>query len=153
MNKSPGIGSRNVPAELPSIYYPSLSKGWAETITSTDTPTKSTSKRVARCGACGNENHTRANATEFNCPAYYDDKEVDRREKIRLKREEAIANEQANIRAIEKEAATNEKMQAEIARLNEELKRNNERTEAFRKEELKRKKQKVKRLQKRLNGT
>lgn len=153
MNKSPGIGSRNVPAELPSIYYPSLSKGWAEPITSTDTPTKSTSKRVARCGACGNENHTRANATEFNCPAYYDDKEVDRREKIRLKREETIANEQANIRAIEKEAATNEKMQAEIARLNEELKRNNERTEAFRKEELKRKKQKVKRLQKRLNGT
>jgi hypothetical protein len=70
-----------------------------------------------------------------------------------LKREKTLAAELEKIRAIEKEAVKAEKMKAEFARLNEELMRSNERTEAFRKEELKRRKQKVQRLQKRQNGT
>jgi len=126
---------------------------WAEPSTSMGTSPMAASKRAARCGACGHEDHTRANATEFNCPAYFDEKEVDRREKNRLKREKTLAAEQEKIRAIEKEAVKAEKMKAEFARLNEELMRSNERTEAFRKEELKRRKQKIQRLQKRQNGT
>jgi ERCC4-type nuclease len=137
------IVAKAVSTSLPSPYRPNHSMS----------SSKVASKRVARCGACGKEDHTRANATEFNCPAYNDEKEVDRREKIRLKREESLASEQAQIRAIEREAATSEKMQAELARINEELKRNNERAESFRREEIKRRKRKVQRLQKRQNGT
>lgn len=140
--------AKAVSASLPSTYRPDNSIS-----SSIDLPPKVASKRVARCGACGKEDHTRANATEFNCPAYNDEKEVERREMIRLKREQSLASEQAQIRAIEREVATSEKMQAELARINEELKRNNERAEAFRKEELKRRKKKVERLQKRQNGT
>ncbi len=130
---------------LPSTYRPDHSNS-SHIPTSQEAPlitmdtSAKASKRVTRCGACGQEDHTRANATEFNCPAFFDNKEVDRREKIRLKREQCLASEQAQIRAIEKEAATAEKVHAELARINEELKRNNERAEAFRKEELKRRK-------------
>ena len=147
---SPILSSTHRPDHARSSH---AATSWAEPSTSMDTLPKAASKRVARCGACGHEDHTRANATEFNCPAFFDEKEVDRREKIRLKREETLAAEQEKIRAIEKEAVKAEKMKAEFARLNEELMRSNERTEAFRKEELKRRKQKVQRLQKRQSGT
>jgi len=114
-------------------------------------PAPSSKASNKKCGACGNEGHTRASATEFNCPAYFDEKEVERREKARKKREQAIEEEKQKIRAIENESANAERMQAELARQIEELKRNRERAEDFRKEELKRRKQKVKRLEKRQN--
>ena len=156
---TPKITSSDVSPILSSTHRPDHAKSsyaatsWAEPSTSMDTSPMAAGKRAARCGACGQEDHTRANATEFNCPAYFDEKEVDRRENNRLKREKTLAAEQEKIRAIEKEAVKAEKMKAEFARLNEELMRSNERTEAFRKEELKRRKQKVQRLQKRQNGT
>ncbi|KAL7542094.1 hypothetical protein ACHAXR_013214 [Thalassiosira sp. AJA248-18] len=108
-------------------------------------------KRTVRCGACGTEGHNRANATEHNCPAYFDEKEVSRRDKIREKRQMTIADERDKIRAIEKESENADRMQAELARQIEELERNKERAEDFRKEELKRRKQKLKRLQKQQN--
>ncbi len=91
---------------------------------------KAASKRVARCGACGHEDHTRANATESNCPAYFDEKEVDRRKKVRLKWEETLASEQAQIRAMDQEGAKREKTQAELMRLHEELMLSNERRQS-----------------------
>jgi len=106
------------------------------------------SLKTKRCGACGNEGHTRANATEHNCPAYNDEKELDRREKIREKREHIIAEERVKIRAIENESVNADRMQDELKRQIEELERNKERAEEFRKEELKKRKQKVKRLEK-----
>jgi ERCC4-type nuclease len=156
---TPKSTSSDVSPILSSTHRPdharssNIATSWAEPLTSMDNTPKAASKRVARCGACGHEDHTRANATEYNCPAYFDEKEIDRREKNRLKRVQILAAEQEQIRVIEKEGVNAEKMKAEIARLHEELMRNTERTEAFRKEELKRRKQKVQRLQKRQNDT
>jgi len=116
------------------------------------TPSKTTpNKRVVRCGACGREGHNRSNATEHNCPAYFDEKEVGRRKKIRHKRENTIADERKKIESIEQESVNAERMQEELARQIEELERNKERAEEFRKEELKRRKAKVKRLEKSRN--
>lgn len=136
-----------VATSLPPAYRPDNS------MSSNDTSPKAPSKRVARCGACGHEDHTRANATEFNCPVYFSEKEVQRRDRIRLKSEENLAAEQEKIEAAEKESLSAERMQAALKLQMEELKRNNERAEEFRKEEIKRRKQKVRRLQKRLDGT
>ena len=137
-------------ARLPSSYHPDQSKSssnvWAD-----DSKALPGLKRVARCGACGNEGHNRANATEFNCSAYYDEREVERRDKIRRKRDETLAAEQSKIRAIEKQSVTAEQLQEGLLKQIEELKRNNELAEDLRKDELKRSKQKVQRLQKRQN--
>mmetsp|Transcript_30118 Transcript_30118/g.62990 ORF Transcript_30118/g.62990 Transcript_30118/m.62990 type:complete len:1434 (-) Transcript_30118:244-4545(-) len=108
-------------------------------------------KRTARCGACGLEGHNRSNATKHTCPAYNDQKEIDRREKIRRKLEVTISVERENIEAIQQESENADRMQAELARQIEELKKNKERAESFRKEELKRRTQKLKRLQNRQN--
>lgn len=111
----------------------------------------SSSKRAVRCGACGNGGHNRSNATEHNCPAYFDEKEIEKREKSQRKREQAIVDEREKIRAIERESDNAERMQEQLARQIEELERNKERAEDFRKEELKKRKQRVKRLQKQQN--
>ena len=84
----------------------------------------------------------------MNCPAYYDDEEVDRREKARLKRENQIILEQQKIKAIERESDQADKMQHELQRQIEELQRNKDRAHEFRTEELRKRTQKVKRLQK-----
>ncbi|CAB9521786.1 expressed unknown protein [Seminavis robusta] len=42
--------------------------------------TDSTKKRI-RCGACGQNGHNRASATEYNCPMYFDQAEIERRSK------------------------------------------------------------------------
>lgn len=137
-------------ARLPSYYHPDQSKS-SSNIWADDSKALPGLKRVARCGACGNEGHNRANATEFNCSAYHDNREVDRRDKIRRKRDETLFLEQSKIRAIEKQSATAEQLQEGLLKQIEELKRNNELAEGLRKDELKRSKQKVQRLQKRQN--
>ncbi|KAL7552443.1 hypothetical protein ACHAWF_015680, partial [Thalassiosira exigua] len=109
-------------------------------------------RRTVRCGACGNEGHNRSNANEDNCPAYFDEKEVERRARLKQKRDEKIAQENEKIKAIEEEAENADRMQAELARQIEELQRNKERAEEFRKEELKRRKANVKRWERQNMG-
>ena len=114
-------------------------------------PSQSKVKRTVRCGACGNEGHNRSNATEHNCPAYFDDKEIDRREKLRLKRDKEIAQEKEAIEAMQRQNETSDRMQAELRKQIEALERDKKIAEEFRNEELKRRKKKVERLQKRQN--
>ena len=109
---------------------------------------RAAAKKRVRCGACGNEGHNRATANPMNCPAYYDDKEVDRREKQKLERQKKIAIEQQKIKAIERESDQADKMQHELQRQIEELQRNKDRAQEFRTEELRKRTQKLKRLQK-----
>ena len=114
----------------------------------TATPTPSKPKR---CGACGSEGHNRSTANEHNCSAYFSDKEIDRRERIRLKRQKEIEDEKDALVAIRKESSNAERMQAELQKQIQELERNKERAESFRKEELKKRMQKIKRLEKKQN--
>jgi hypothetical protein len=138
-------------ARLPSSYHPDQTRSSSSNVWIDDSKSSPGLKRVVRCGACGSEGHNRANATEFNCSAYNDEREVERRDKIRRKRDETLAAEQSKIRAIEKQSATAEQLQEGLLKQIEELKRNNELAEGLRKDELKRSKQKVQRLQKRQN--
>ena len=120
----------------------------ADSVSSSYQASKPVAKKRVRCGACGNEGHNRATANPMNCPAYYDDKEVDRREKQKLKRENQIILEQQKIKAIERESDQADKMQHELQRQIEELQRNKERAQEFRTGELRKRTQKLKRLQK-----
>jgi len=120
----------------------------ADSVSSSYQASKPAAKKRVRCGACHNEGHNRATANPMNCPAYYDDKEVDRREKQKLKRENQIILEQQKIKAIERESDQADKMQHELQRQIEELQRNKDRAQEFRTEELRKRTQKLKRLQK-----
>ena len=86
-----------------------------------------------------------------HCSAYFSDKEIDRRERIRLKRQKEIEDEKDALVAIQKESSNAERMQAELQKQIQELERNKERAESFRKEELKKRMQKIKRLEKKQN--
>mmetsp|Transcript_20241 Transcript_20241/g.43656 ORF Transcript_20241/g.43656 Transcript_20241/m.43656 type:complete len:1278 (+) Transcript_20241:108-3941(+) len=114
-----------------------------------ETETESTPKRVARCGACGVEGHTRANATVQNCVAYNDDIEVDRREKQRLKKDQAIVAERDRIQRLEREAADQEKSHQEWLEKTKTLEKGFAQANEYRELELKRAKKKMERLQKR----
>ena len=111
-------------------------------------PETSARKKV-RCGACGNEGHNRMSATALNCIAYYDDKEVERREKIQRKRLTAIEEERQKIERIERDSITAERLRQELLTKTNEIEQNIARAEEFRKDALKRAKDKMKRLQKR----
>jgi ERCC4-type nuclease len=111
----------------------------------TDTPAK---KRV-KCGACGCEGHNRSTATEENCDAYYNDKEIERREKLRQKKEDAIRQEKERVKQMEKEGETAGTLHEEWLAKTEELKRNHAQAEEYRNNELKRAREKIKRLEKR----
>jgi len=96
-SKTPALAMSPHVASLSSTYRADDSNSPNSSIRSSKaTPSK-------RCGACGREGHNRSNATEHNCQAYFDEKEIDRREKIRRKREETITQEREKIRAIEQE--------------------------------------------------
>lgn len=56
-----------------------------------------------RCGACHIEGHNRSTATADNCPAYYNDTEVERRYKLKEKRLAAIEEQREKIERLERE--------------------------------------------------
>jgi hypothetical protein len=101
-----------------------------------------------RCGACHIEGHNRCTATADNCPAYYNDTEVERRDKLKEKRLAAIEEQREKIERLEREGEDAEKLQQDWLAKTEEIKRNNARVQEYRAEELKRTKNKMKRLQK-----
>ena len=113
-------------------------------------PETSARKKV-KCGACGEEGHNRSTATASNCTAYYDDSEVERREKLQQKRLTAIEEERQKIERIERDSESAERLRQELLAKTNEMERNIARAEEFRKDALKRAKDKMKRLQKR-NG-
>lgn len=102
-----------------------------------------------RCGACGNEGHNRSNATKVCCPAFYDEHEVDRRERIRKKKEDAIDQEHQRIKRLEREGEAAETLHRDRLEQTEKLKKNVANAGEYRKQELKRAKEKMQRMQKR----
>ncbi|KAL7489051.1 hypothetical protein ACHAW6_014636 [Cyclotella cf. meneghiniana] len=106
-------------------------------------------KKSVRCGACGKEGHNRSTATEYNCDAYNDEKEIERREKLRQKKEAAIEQERQKIERLEREGETAEQLHREWLQKTEEMQRSNAQAKEYRNDALKRAKEKMKRLQKR----
>jgi ERCC4-type nuclease len=109
---------------------------------------EASAKKKIKCGACGSEGHNRASATASNCPAYYDDSEVERREKKEQKKLAEIVQARQAIESIENERETAGRVNEELLEKMEEMKRNNARAEQYRDDELKRQQAKLKRLEK-----
>jgi hypothetical protein len=84
-----------------------------------------------------------------NCVAYNDDIEVDRREKQRLKKDQAIVAERDRIQRLEREAADQEKSHQEWLEKTKTLEKGFAQANEYRELELKRAKKKMERLQKR----
>ena len=97
--------------------------------------------------------HNRSNATDDNCPAYFDEKEIKRREDQKRKKELAILREEQRIARLEQDEKNAERLRADFLRQAEELNQAVARTGELRKEEIKKSKQKVQRMQKRQNLT
>ncbi|KAL7463099.1 hypothetical protein ACHAXS_003481 [Conticribra weissflogii] len=110
-----------------------------------------TPKRRIRCGACGNEGHNRTNATESNCPAYYDENEIARREKQKMKKMEALERERNKLSELKREEEDDEKGYADWLKLTKELQKNHSKSAKYRKGELKRIEKKVQQMEKRQN--
>lgn len=60
-------------------------------------------KRRIHCGACGKEGHNRSNATESNCPAYFDENEIERREIQKMKKKESLERERKKMAELKRE--------------------------------------------------
>jgi len=108
-------------------------------------------KRRIRCGACGKEGHNRSNATESNCPAYFDENEIERREIQKMKKKEALERERKKMAELKREEETDEKSYADWLKQTEELKKKISKSAEYRKGELKRIEKKVQRMEKRQN--
>jgi hypothetical protein len=105
-------------------------------------------KKPKVCGACGQSGHNRGNATQYNCSAYYDPKEVERREKLEQKRLEKLDAERRKIERLERETESANEQFEEWQRQTERIKEQNKQADEYRKEELKRAKQKKARMEK-----
>jgi hypothetical protein len=111
-------------------------------------PTDGGAKKPKVCGACGQSGHNRGNATQYNCSAYYDPKEVERREKLEQKRLEKLDAERRKIERLERETENANEQFEEWQRQTERIKEQNKQADEYRKEELKRAKQKKARMEK-----
>ena len=112
------------------------------------TPQVSAKKKI-KCGACGHEGHNRSTATDNNCPAYYKDEEVARREKLRQKNLAKIEEERQKIERLEREEEEAERTFEEWQAKTKEIVQNNHQANEYRNDMLKRAKEKKRRLEKR----
>lgn len=102
-----------------------------------------TKKSNIKCGACGLEGHNRASATCNNCPAYFQEDEIRRREEKQRKiREKAIIAEQ-EYQALQEEEARVQIRQEELKRQIEEMNRDLLRTSEIRTAEIERRRKKA----------
>ena len=138
-----------------SSYYPSSSMKPSPSHTTSDSAyatkkpqAEGGAKKPKVCGACGQEGHNRGNATQYNCTAYYDPKEVERREKLERKRLEKLDAERQKIARLEREEGNAAQNYEEWLRQTEKIKASHEQADEYRKEELKRAKQKKARMEK-----
>eukprot|EP00985_Skeletonema_marinoi_P016517 scaffold8909_cov93-Skeletonema_marinoi.AAC.1 len=138
-----------------SSYYPSSSMKPSPSHTRSDSAyatkkpqAEGGAKKPKVCGACGQEGHNRGNATQYNCTAYYDPKEVERREKLERKRLEKLDAERQKIARLEREEGNAAQNYEEWLRQTEKIKASHEQADEYRKEELKRAKQKKARMEK-----
>eukprot|EP00956_Cyclotella_meneghiniana_P016834 scaffold26931_cov52-Cyclotella_meneghiniana.AAC.1 len=113
-------------------------------------PTSNVStKKKVKCGACGHEGHNRSTATENNCPAYYNEEEVDRREKLKQKNLAKIEEARQKIERLEREEEESNRTFEEWQAKTKEIERNNLQAKEYRNDALKREKEKKRRLEKR----
>ena len=118
-------------------------------ILSSSSPISSTKKKAVTCGACGKIGHNRGTATPQTCDAYYDEAEVERREKkARKQREKAIQAEQ-DYKQLEREENDRLIRQERLKREMEAMQRDMERTQELNKEEIKRRKKRAEALKRR----
>eukprot|EP00986_Skeletonema_menzelii_P001361 scaffold366_cov153-Skeletonema_menzelii.AAC.23 len=139
----------------PSNYYPSSSMKPSPShsrsrpaFTAKKPEPEAGAKKPKVCGACGQEGHNRGNATQYNCTAYYDQKEVERREKLERKRLEKLDAERQKIERLEREGGSAAQNYEEWLRQTEKIKESHKQADEYRKEELKRAKQKKARMEK-----
>lgn len=138
----------------PSTYYPpssmkpSPSHNRSESSFARKPEPMAGTKKAKVCGACGQEGHNRGNATQYNCTAYYDPKEVERREKLERKRLEKLDAERQKIERLEREGGNAAQNYEEWLRQTEKIKASHEQADEYRKEELKRAKQRRARMEK-----
>jgi hypothetical protein len=111
-------------------------------------PPEDGAKKAKVCGACGEEGHNRGNATQYNCTAYFEPKEVERREKLERKRLEKLDAEREKIERLERESGNAAQNYEEWLRQTEKIKKSHGQADEYRKEELKRAKQKKARMEK-----
>eukprot|EP00557_Chaetoceros_sp_GSL56_P006039 CAMPEP_0176491706 /NCGR_PEP_ID=MMETSP0200_2-20121128/8579_1 /TAXON_ID=947934 /ORGANISM="Chaetoceros sp., Strain GSL56" /LENGTH=1292 /DNA_ID=CAMNT_0017889161 /DNA_START=126 /DNA_END=4004 /DNA_ORIENTATION=- len=122
------------------IQSSSLSSSYSNDMASLKPETR-TSK--IKCGACGLEGHNRASANSDNCPAYYQEDEIRRREEKQRKiREKAIVAEQ-EYQALQEEEARVQLRQEELKRQIEEMNRDLLRTSEIRTAEIERRRKKA----------
>jgi hypothetical protein len=141
----PNYGSESIS----NTYHPPSSFMASSSSALPNYGSETSARKKIKCGACGKEGHNRASATALNCPAYYNDSEVELREKKEQKKLAEIVQARQAIESIENERETASRVNEELLEKMEEMKRNNARAEQYRKEELKRQQAKLKRLQKR----
>lgn len=109
----------------------------------------SATKKKIKCGACSREGHNRSSATASNCSAFYNDEEVERRERKEQRKLAEMEQTRQNIERLEREGEQAERLHQEWVAKTEEMKRNNAQAEEYRNDALKRAQDKMKRLQKR----
>jgi len=138
--------------DVSSFGVPDLTRPHTGTARTISSEGGSSGARNQKCGACGAHGHNRATATAQNCAAFYDEAEVERRNK---KKEEAQKKlEELNKRAENaKRQKEDFKRQAEVARREvERFHQMASNAETYSENELKRieseKKKAAKRLQK-----
>lgn len=137
----------------PTSYYPSSSMKPSPShnrsaFAAKKPPPEDCAKKPKVCGACGEEGHNRGNATQYSCTAYFEPKEVERREKLERKRLEKLDAERHKIERLERESGNAAQNYDEWLRQTEKIKKSHEQADEYRKEELKRAKQKKARLEK-----
>ena len=151
--KSAGVNLSSIYDEaLPtSCYVPGIKPSPSHSRSSfiaTKPPSESGTKKPKVCGACGQAGHNRGNATQYNCTAYFDPKEVERREKLEQKRLEKLEAERKKIERLEREGGDAAQNYEEWLRQTEKIKASHEQADEYRKSELKRARQKKARMEK-----
>jgi hypothetical protein len=110
-----------------------------------------TKKSTIKCGACGLEGHNRASANSTNCPAYYQEDEIKRREEKQRKiREKAIIAEQ-EYQALQQEEQRVQSRQEELKRQIEEMNRDLLRNSEIRTAEIERRRKKAESARRKAN--
>ncbi len=108
-----------LPQNLHSGPYPALD---FSDIIHTVAPSLPNTKRPITCGACALPGHNRGNATASNCPAYFDEKEIDLRKKKRSKALEKASLQQQEYEESKREIERQEQREADFNKQMSQLK-------------------------------
>jgi len=139
-----GYNSRfidNMINPLPS----SFSQERPSPISSISTPNHTTSSsKGTKCGACQEYGHNRRTANEHSCSAYWNEDEVDRRQKKERAAVQKAEKAEEDLRRMELEGGTEKRQREEMQEMMRQCLEGQERHDEYRKAEMKRKEKELK---------